>query len=416
MDDVELTLTLSGGSKKNGPPAKQKMTSVEVTLDICEPRTKPKKEPKVLPTAKEDPKPGKEKDKFFLGRPLPLQGDPKIDERAMLIVQKVKPEDFAGSITLRLKDDKIALFNAETPAAGEAAVADPHTFAISTIPNGGLRLFVEGAKLSGAARDTGVTAELAGGSGEILDEVRVSVCHTEIVSGRKPADVKIVSRVEEKPERKTKSEFFPAPIIVGRNYKVEMRPFIELAAMKEFHWSTESNKLSLKQANKEVVKAEAKKLSAAIDDIDLSVLLTTDIGRLRKNHKLTAVNVEIDPITSGDNVLPTDDINLIKNPAGCVVLAGADAADVKKVPKYEITKFEPALGFTDDDDRISWWILGGDAKADNQYDGSAEFLNSDAAKRGLKIQVHGVTEGDVLIQPYSGGFGYGMIRTHVVPI
>ncbi|MFN0101276.1 MAG: peptidoglycan-binding protein [Bryobacteraceae bacterium] len=415
-DDVVVTLALAGGTKKNGPPAKGKLTSVEITLDICDPRTDPAADPPILPTAKAAPAAGAAAtDKFFRGRPIPVQSDPKIDERAILIVQKVKPADFAGGITLRTSDDRILLFNAETPAAGEVAVAMPHSFAVSTMGNAGLRFFVEGAKASAAARDTGITAEITGLIGT-ADNVRVTVCHTEIVSNRKPADLKIAAQVPEKPERKTKSTFFPAPIIVGNKYKVEMRPFIELAVPSAFDWKTPSDKITVTDNAKEVVKVEGAKVSAALNDVDLSVLLTTNIGKLLKKHKLTMVEVEIDPITSGDRVKPADDINLIKNPAGCLILAGGDAADAKKVPKYEITKITPNLAWTDDDDRIAWWILGGDAKADNKYDGKADFLNTEAGKRGLKIQVFGVTNGDVLIQPYSGGFGYGMIRVHVVPI
>src|SRR2546430_11652163 len=37
MNDVTLTLTLTGGSKKIGSPAKIQLTAVEGTLDICGP-------------------------------------------------------------------------------------------------------------------------------------------------------------------------------------------------------------------------------------------------------------------------------------------------------------------------------------------------------------------------------------------
>ena len=47
---------------------------------------------------------------------------------------------------------------------------------------------------------------------------------------------------------------------------------------------------------------------------------------------------------------------------------------------------------TDDDERIAV-ILGGEAKAANKYDGKAEFLNTEAAKR-KKIQVYGARQGD----------------------
>jgi hypothetical protein len=128
------------------------------------------------------------------------------------------------------------------------------------------------------------------------------------------------------------------------------------------------------------------------------------------------VHVEIDPITSGDIIKSTDPINRIKNPSGCVILTGGDSADANAVPRYEITKIEPNLAWKDDDDRIAWWIWGGEAKADNKYDGKAKFMNTEAAKRGTKVQVYGETLGDILIQPYSGGYGYGMIRAHVIPI
>ena len=55
MKDVELTLTLSGGSKKNGPPAKIQLTAVELTVDICEPRVNDTTEPQPLPTATSAP-------------------------------------------------------------------------------------------------------------------------------------------------------------------------------------------------------------------------------------------------------------------------------------------------------------------------------------------------------------------------
>lgn len=415
-DDVELTLTLAGGGKINGPPAKAKLTAVELLLDICDPRTGAGADPAALPTAAAAPAAGATAtDKFFLGRPLPVQGDPKIDERALLIIRQVKPADFQGKLSLAREDDKITLFEKEDFASGETEKALPFVFQANTIPADGLKFFVEGTKPSGGVRDTGLTLGLDGGPPD-GDHVKITVCHTEVVSNRKPADLKIAVQVPEKPERKTKSTFFPAPIIMGKDYKVEVRPFIEIAKPSAFAWKTPSDKIVLTDDTKEVLKIKGDKLSAAINDVDLSVLLTTDIGKLLKKHKMTVVTVEIDPIITGDVVKPTDNINLIRNPAGCVILTGGDASDVNKVPKYEITKITPDPPFTDDDDRIAWWILGGDTKGDNKFDGKADFLNTEAGKRGKKIQVFGVSEGDVLIQPYSGGFGYGMIRTHAVPI
>lgn len=196
-----------------------------------------------------------------------------------------------------------------------------------------------------------------------------------------------------------------------------MRPYIEVATPSAYQWSTASGNIALSNAGNELVGIEGASLSAALDDVELELLLTTDVGKLKKKHMLTCVTAEINPIISGDNIKHGDDINTIKNPSGCVILSGADAGDTTKVPKYEITKMEPAaIGFTADDDRIAWRIHGGDGKANNKYDGDARFMNTEPSKRGTKIQVHGQTTGDVLIEPYSGAYGYGMIRAHVIPI
>jgi hypothetical protein len=415
MNDVVLTLTLSGGSKQILPPATTKLTAVQATLDICDPRINDASAPVPLPTANAIPGAGAATDKFYLGRPLPKQPDVKIDERATLIVRDVKPSDFKKDLELRLENDQIQIFEAEKPNP-----KDPNDKAVTmplkvTLPigAGGFKRFVEGSNVSPGARQTGISLVVDGVAGE-ADHVKVTVCHTEIVSNRKPADLKIVAQVPEKPERKTNSTYIVAPIIVGLQYPVEMRPYIETAKPSAYQWSTASPKVTLKDVAKEVVGLTAKSLSGALDDVPLEVLLTTDIGKLKKKHLLTCVKVEIDPVSTGDKLKSTDPINTVKNPAGCVILAAG--ADAKEVPKYEITKITPDLTWTDDDDRIAWWILGGDAKADNQYDGKADFMNTEAAKRGTKIQVFGVQAGDVLIQPYSGGYGYGMYRANVVPI
>jgi hypothetical protein len=354
-------------------------------------------------------------DKFYLGRPLPKQTDPKIDERATLIIKDVKPADFKGNLELRLDNGQVEVYAAETPGKDKPIDVTKVTIAPAKAAGKGYKLYVEGAKESAAARATGVVLGVKGVAGE-LDHVRITVCHTEVVSNRKPADLKLVDSVPEKPVRKTKSAYIVAPIIVGRDYPVELRPYIEIAKPSAWNWTTPSATITLTDAAKEVVGLKATGLSAKLDDVDLEVLLTTDIGKLKKKHLLTSVHVEIDPITSGDIIKNTDPINLIKNPSGCVILSGADASDAKAVPRYEITKIQPNLAWKDDDDRIAWWIWGGEAKGANKYDGKAKFMNTEAAKRGTKVQVVGGTLGDILIQPYSGGYGYGMIRAHVIPV
>jgi hypothetical protein len=408
---------LNGGTVKPGPPAKTKATSVEVTLDICEPRvdaaTPPVKLPTLAPNAPA-PAPAAATDKVFLGRPLPLQSAPKkIEERAMLIVQKVKPADFKGALVLNVENDKLALFADEETKAGEAPLPLPIEIGVAGIPADGKKFFVEGAKASAAARDTSVTLGVKGVAA-VADKAKVTVCHAEICSNKKPADLKVVAQAPEKPARATKSAFVPAPLIMGLKFDIEMRPFIEVAKPKTFKWKSVSDKLKLKNDALEVVGCHGEKLSAALDDALLELTLTTDIGKLKKRHKLTVVKAEMNPVTTGTNLTHTDPLNKIVNPSGCVILAAGAAAD--QVPIYQITKIQPDLAWTDDDPRLAWWIIGGEAKADEKYDGKADFLNTDAGKYGKKIQVFGTQKGDVLIQPYSGGYGFGMFRAHAVAI
>lgn len=416
-EEITLTLTLNGGKVKPGPPAKTRATSVEVTLDICEPRvdaaTPPVKLPTLAPKAPA-PAPAAATDKVFLGRPLPLQSAPKkIEERAMLIVQKVKPADFKGTLVLNVENDKLALFADEETKAGEAPSPLPIEIGIAGIPADGKKFFVEGAKVSAAARDTGVTLAIKG-MAAVADKAKITVCHAEICSNKKPADLKVVAQAPEKPARVTKSTFVPAPLIMGLKYDIEMRPFIEIAKPKAFKWKSVSDKLKLKNDALEVVGCHGEKLSAALDDALLELTLTTDIGKLKKRHKLTVITAEMNPVTTGTNLKHTDPINQIVNPSGCVILAAGAAAD--QVPIYQITKILPDLAWTDDDTRLAWWVIGGEAKANEKYDGKADFLNTDAGKYGKKIQVFGTQLGDVLIQPYSGGYGFGMFRAHAAPI
>jgi len=416
MNDVELTLTLSGGSKKNGPPAKIQLTAVELTLDICEPRVNDTTEPLPLPTATTAPAAGATPtDKYYLGRPLPEQVKPKVDERATLIVRQVKPAAFKGNLELTADNAQIQLYTSEKSSDTQTPIALPLTLSPSKIVPAGFKLFVEGATVSSKPRETGLKIGIKGVKGE-GDHVRLTVCHTEIVSNRKPADLKIVATVPEKPERKTKSAYFVAPIIVGLKYDVQMRPHVALATPSAYQWKTASDKIKLKDDTREVVGCHGEKLSGALNDVLLDLFLTTNLGKLKKRHRLTVVHVEMSPITTGDSLVHTDPINKIENPSGCVILSGGDAGDKTKVPTYKITKISPNLAWTDDDPRIAWRIQGGDSKGDEKYDGKAEFRNDDKAKYGKKIQVYGTAGGDVLIEPYSGGYGYGMFRAHVAAI
>jgi hypothetical protein len=440
MRDFVLTLHLSGGTKKPGPDAVARMTAIELILDICAPRVNATTAPVPLPQAPAVT-PATPTDKFFLGRPIPIQDTAKIQERAMLMVQPVKTAGFAAlnkQLVLVHIGSNVTTFAQETPPAAPATdvvIPPRHTLFSTNTPT---TFFVEGGpKESAKARDNFYQLGIDGLEGD-GDRVSITVVYSEIISNKKKADAHTVAVVPEKPARTSRATlFFPAPLIVGRNFPVELLPFILLAVPTAFQWTRqEGAPLTLTDATKQVLKMTATGLSTKLDDTLVQVLVTSDLGQFLRRHRLTVVHVTIDPVANGDILKATDDLNSIKNPAGLVILSGADAADIKKVAKIEMIKFpvpptpptkttpgtpgtpaalgiEPNLTWTDDDDRIAWWIVGDDG---GLYKGKADFRNDETARRGTKVEVFGTKEGDVLIQPYSGGFGYGMFRANVVPL
>ncbi len=159
-NDVQLTLTLTGGSKRNGPPAVHKLTALSLTLDICKSRTSPTTDPDALSAA----------DKNGIGRFLHRQVGGK-HGRAMLIVRRPQPADFdKGTLTLTpitpaaFAGTPVSLFQAEIPAAGQAALANPHEFPLAGVDKtNGTKFFAEGGTaFSPSLRATGYQLGLKG--------------------------------------------------------------------------------------------------------------------------------------------------------------------------------------------------------------------------------------------------------------
>jgi outer membrane protein OmpA-like peptidoglycan-associated protein len=169
-NDVVLTLTLTGGASPIGPPATAKMTSVELTLDICA----------VRPVAG-DPPPLSQANKITPGAFLGLQGTDNLQQRAMVIVRPPVPGGFRGDLAIARitpADRGVELFTDEVAAAGQAPLALPRVVATASIPPGGLRLFAQGAARSNTARDTGFQLGLAGGQAQ-ADRVAITVVQLE---------------------------------------------------------------------------------------------------------------------------------------------------------------------------------------------------------------------------------------------
>lgn len=174
MDDVTLTLTLTEGTRRIGPPATARMTAIDVTLDICRRRTAAATDPVALSAAQ----------KVTPGRTVHIQSTPvKQRARAMLIVRRVLPRAFTGTLTLT-PGAGVTLFDNETPTGGES----PQTGIIpvahdAVFPANGRRFFVEGTTLSTAARDVQITLGVQGGETD-ADHVRVTVVRVTLDIGQ----------------------------------------------------------------------------------------------------------------------------------------------------------------------------------------------------------------------------------------
>ena len=185
MNDIELMLALTAPTAKGGgppptpvgPPAKVTMTSVEVTLDIAKKRTALGIDPPLLSAD----------EKLKQGRSLRVQDTGLNSSRAMLIIQKSKPTDFKGQLSLVRRNVKgqVKLFGTadEIPKTGQAVLADPFVVENTSIPPTGLKLWVEGLTKSSAERDTGFELGVVGVE-PIADRVLMTVMPNIKIKGK----------------------------------------------------------------------------------------------------------------------------------------------------------------------------------------------------------------------------------------
>lgn len=150
VNDVTAKLELTEGTKFNGPAATSTLTSVEVTLDICQAR----------PAAGGDPPAFSQDDKVNVGRTVLVQNAAGDFDRAQLIIQPVKPPDFKCEVVLTAKNGALTAFLNERPTAGESGLL-PHTIASDAIGSGD-RLWVQGITVSNAMRDAGFLLGIKG--------------------------------------------------------------------------------------------------------------------------------------------------------------------------------------------------------------------------------------------------------------
>lgn len=147
-------------------------TAVKLTLDLCQSRTK-----KLDPATPKDRPPLSEEKKVKEGRFVHEQDAGNHHGRALLVVRKIEPAKFDGTLSLQgVNDAKVELFPNERPTAGEAATALPHEFDSKAEGNDDKKLWVQGKAVSGALRDITLSLRLKEDPPSNVDQVNVTVC------------------------------------------------------------------------------------------------------------------------------------------------------------------------------------------------------------------------------------------------
>ena len=169
INDITLKLQLSIGGQAGFSDSAQ-MTSVEITLDISEPRTAPNVDPPLLSAT----------DKATPGRFVLPQNANFDRPRAILTVQPPKPL-IPNDLELSVINAQLQLFSVENPRSPtppQTALTNPQTLPTAAIPATGTQFFIGATGVSTSFRDTGfqlgITAIEADG-----DRVAVTVLNSD---------------------------------------------------------------------------------------------------------------------------------------------------------------------------------------------------------------------------------------------
>jgi hypothetical protein len=152
IEDIQLTLSLVGSDKFDvvDSPASDSLTSIEVTLDICQSRTSKDSDPSVMPLPTGAAPLG---DKISPGRFVHLQDASYQHGRAMLIVRVSNPEGIP--LDLKAFDNRAHYFTEELAAAGQVPVT-PTPYSSER------KFWAEGAQISKYPGDTGFALGIEG--------------------------------------------------------------------------------------------------------------------------------------------------------------------------------------------------------------------------------------------------------------
>lgn len=208
-DGLTLTLTLTGGTKTKLGPAKTAITVVDVSLDICQSRTSAADPVPLSQAAKVDP--GR-----FVQRQAGL-----LHPRAKLIVGKVTPPDFTGTLVLSKMAGAggLSLFKAadEVPHAGQVPLPASHEFPAASV-GAGLAFFAEGTAASGGPKDTGYQLGIKGVEPD-CDHVVITVyaiTQIDATQARSPCRGAAGAPMPPQSSTTTNKTFSPADIAIVR--------------------------------------------------------------------------------------------------------------------------------------------------------------------------------------------------------
>lgn len=155
VDELALSLTLTDGAPPAGAPATARMTSVELTLDICAPRITPRTDPLPLAAAiKNRP-----------GRTVQIREADSSHQRAMLLVREPRPNlitDLVIEAVGQGGPSRLAMFFDEDPATGQPPLTSPRDLSFVLLDPAGLKVFIEGTSVSTGVRDTSIRLGIPG--------------------------------------------------------------------------------------------------------------------------------------------------------------------------------------------------------------------------------------------------------------
>lgn len=186
MRDTGFVLALKGVEDEGDRVA---ATAVQIVLDLCQSRTK----------KDVDPTPLSADDKVKVGRFVHEQDANKHHGRALLLVRKIKPEKFDGTLVIESVGAGTELYPNERPTGGEAVTAAPHAIDYKKEKNEDKKLWVQGKSVSGALRDAGYSLHLEGDDKASADKVVVTVCKLSHLKADIPSTAAITSRLGNSP-------------------------------------------------------------------------------------------------------------------------------------------------------------------------------------------------------------------------